>query len=173
MYYWSIVLWNIRYYENLSNYYSHYDNSCFIMLSHQQHITMQIRYNVFNGKTVYGNRVWSRTVSRPVSVSGACLAIYEQESVFSWSSILLDGYKKHSLPHQRSCEDLLVRRPKSVKTIDSTVWLRAGTLPKDISMLYIYPLSYSLFHFCFSFYNQFLLCVSFCLLACVFDSVYW
>ncbi len=33
---------------------------------------------------------------------------------------------------------------------------------------YISLLSYCLFHFCFSFYNQFLLCVSCCLLACVF-----
>ncbi len=31
-------------------------------------------------------------------------------------------------------------------------------------------LSY-LFHFCFSFYNHFLLCVSCCFLACVFGSV--
>ncbi len=38
---------NIRYYyENLANYYSHYDNSFFNMLSQQQHINMQIRYNV-------------------------------------------------------------------------------------------------------------------------------
>ncbi len=36
--------------------------------------------------------------------------------------------------------------------------------------LLIYLLS-DLFHFCFSFYNQFLLCVSCCLLACVFDNV--
>ncbi len=37
----------------------------------------------------------------------------------NWSSILLDGYKKLSLPRQPSREDLLVRRPKSVTTIDS------------------------------------------------------
>ncbi len=34
------------------------------------------------------NRVWSHTVSRPLSVLGACLAIY-----CDWSSILLDGIK--------------------------------------------------------------------------------
>ncbi len=49
----------------------------------------------------------------------------------NWSSSLLDGYKKLSLPRQPSrqpsCEALLVRRPKSVKTIDSTARLhRAG-----------------------------------------------
>lgn len=48
----SICVWNIRhYYENLDNYYSHYDYSFFNMLSQQQHINMQIRYTVFNGKT--------------------------------------------------------------------------------------------------------------------------
>ncbi len=52
MNYLSIVLWNIRcYYENLAIYYSHYDNYLFNMLSQQQHINMQIRYTVFNGKT--------------------------------------------------------------------------------------------------------------------------
>ncbi len=39
------------YYENLANYYSHYDNNFFNMLSQQQHINMQMRYTVFNGKT--------------------------------------------------------------------------------------------------------------------------
>ncbi len=53
----------------------------------------------------------------------------------NWSSILLDRYKKLSLPRQPSCEALLVRRPKSVKTINSTVRLhRAGT--KDISIAF-------------------------------------
>ncbi len=93
----------------------------------------------------------------------------------NWSSILLDGYKKLSLSQQPSrqpsCEALLTWRPKSVKTIDSTMRLhRAGTLSKDISIAF-YLSSYSLFHFCFSFYNQFLLCVSCCLLTCVLDSV--
>ncbi len=37
--------------------------------------------------------------------------------------------------------------------------------------LFVYLISYCLIHFCFSFYNQFLLCVSCCLLTCVFDSV--
>ncbi len=44
-----------------------------------------------------GNRVWSRTVSRPLSVSGACLVIYCDKGKcvqLNWSSILLDGYKK-------------------------------------------------------------------------------
>ncbi len=74
---------------------------------------------------------------------------------------MLDGYTKRSLPGQRqpSREDFLVRRPKSVKTIDSTVRLHCvGTLPKDISFIYL--LTYCLFPFCFSFYNQSLLCVS-------------
>ncbi len=44
-----------------------------------------------------------------------------------------------------------------------------GNIVLNISIA-CYLLSYCLFHFCFSFYNQFLLCVS-CLLACVFDSV--
>ncbi len=88
----------------------------------------------------------------------------------NWSSILLDGYKKCSLLfHEPSREDLLVRRPKSVKTIDSTVRLHRSGHSQTIA--YIYLLSYCLFHFCFSFYNQFLICVSCCLLACVFDSV--
>ncbi len=38
---------------------------------------------------------------------------------------------------QPSCEALLVRRPKSVKTIDSTVRLhRAGTPARDISIAF-------------------------------------
>ncbi len=41
----------------------------------------------------------------------------------NWSRILLDGYKKLSLSRQPLCEALLVRRPKSVKIIDSTVRL--------------------------------------------------
>ncbi len=55
----------------------------------------------------------------------------------NWSSILLDGYKKRSLLRQPSCEALLLRRPKSVKTIDSTMWLhRTRTLSKDISIAF-------------------------------------
>ncbi len=55
----------------------------------------------------------------------------------NWSSILLDGYKKSRLSRQPSREDLLVRRPKSAKTIDSTVRLhRAGTPAKDISIAF-------------------------------------
>ncbi len=51
----------------------------------------------------------------------------------NWSSILLDGYKKLSLPRQRSCED------RRVKTIDSTVRLhRAGTPAKDISIAFYF-----------------------------------
>ncbi len=54
-------------------------------------------------------------------------------------SDLLDGYKKVIKPRQRSrqssCEALLVGRPKSVKTIDSTVRLnQAGTPARDISI---------------------------------------
>ncbi len=54
--YRSILLWNIRYYyENLANYYSHYDNYFFNMLFQQQHINMQLDAvywcTVFNGKT--------------------------------------------------------------------------------------------------------------------------
>ncbi len=53
----------------------------------------------------------------------------------NWSSILLDGYKKLSLPEQPSRKALLVRRPKSVKTVDSAVGLhRAGTPARDISI---------------------------------------
>ncbi len=52
---------------------------------------------------------------------------------------MLDGYKNLSLPRQPSCEDLLVRRPKSVKTIDSTVRLhRAGTPATDISIAFYF-----------------------------------
>ncbi len=79
---------------------------------------------------------------------------------------MLDGYKKRSLPWQPSCEDLLVKRPMSVKTIDST---GQGHCRRIEVSLFIDLLSYCLFHFCFSFYNQFLQCVSCCLLACVFD----
>ncbi len=91
---------------------------------------------------------------------------------------MLDGYKMRSLPRQwsrqPSHEALLVRSPKSVKIIESTMRLhREGTLSKDISIDFIYLLSYCLFHFGFSFYNQFLLCVSCRLLACVFDSVHF
>ncbi len=51
----------------------------------------------------------------------------------NWSSILLDGYKKLSLPRQRSCED------RRVKTIDSTVRLhRAATPAKDISIAFYF-----------------------------------
>ncbi len=54
-----------------------------------------------------------------------------------WSSILLDGYKKLSLPRQPSCEALLVCRAKSVKTIDSTGRLhRVGTPARDISIAF-------------------------------------
>ncbi len=43
---------NIRYYyENVPNYYSHYGNNLFNMLSQQQQINMQIISIVFNGKT--------------------------------------------------------------------------------------------------------------------------
>ncbi len=62
------------------------------------------------------------------------------------------------LPWQPSCEALFVWRPKSVKTIDSTMRLHwAGT--RDISIAF-YFLSYCLFPFGFSLYNHFLLCVS-------------
>ncbi len=55
----------------------------------------------------------------------------------NWSSILLDGYTNLSLPWQPLCEALLGRRPKRVKTIDSTVRLhRAGTLPNDINIAF-------------------------------------
>ncbi len=36
----------MKYYENLSIYYSHYDNSFLNMRSQQQQINMQIRYSV-------------------------------------------------------------------------------------------------------------------------------
>ncbi len=63
---------------------------------------------------------------------------------------MLDGFKKVNIPRQPSCEALRVRRPKSVKTIDSTVRLHpAGTpqsvqhiLPANInSFTYFSPLS--------------------------------
>ncbi len=74
---------------------------------------------------------------------------------------MLDGYKKHSLPLR---EDLLVGRPKSVKTV-RLHW--AGTLSKDISIAFYLSSFLRLVSFCFSFYNK-LFC---CLLACVFDGV--
>ncbi len=77
---------------------------------------------------------------------------------------MLDGYKKRRLPQQPLCEALLVRRLKSVKTIDSTVRLHqtGGDTAKGYKyhFLFIFFTAYCLFHFCFSFYNQFLLCVS-------------
>ncbi len=55
-------------------------------------------------------------------------------------SDLLDGYIKGYYTgsgRQSSCEALLVGRPKSVKTIDSTVRLhRAGTPARDISIAF-------------------------------------
>ncbi len=36
------------YYENLTIYYSHYDNSFFNMLSQQQHINMQMMSDVYS-----------------------------------------------------------------------------------------------------------------------------
>ncbi len=60
-------------------------------------------------------------VSRPLSVSGACLAICCDESgkcvQLNWSSILLDGYKKLSLPRQWSWQPSCENR--RVKTFDS------------------------------------------------------
>ncbi len=90
------------------------------------------------------------------------------------SSILIDGYKNLSLPRQPSCEALLMRRPKSVKTIDSTVWLhRTG----DISKGYKYRFLFIFFlTACFTSVLVFITnsyCVSCCLLECVFDSVLW
>ncbi len=49
------------------------------------------------------------------------------------------GIKKRSLLRQPSREDLLVRRPKRVKTIDSTVRLhRAGARPKDTNIAFLF-----------------------------------
>jgi len=71
-----------------------------------------------------------RVLGRLLWLTGKCVQL-------NWSSILLDGYKKRSLPRQPSYEALLVRRPKSVKTIDSTVRLhRAETPAKDISIAF-------------------------------------
>ncbi len=62
----------------------------------------------------------------------------------NWSTILLDGYKKLSLPRQPSrqplCEALLVRRPKSVKTID-----RATPPDRDTGKGYKYRFLFILF----------------------------
>ncbi len=94
--------------------------------------------------------VWRRaeiTFGHLLWLTGKCVQL-------NWSSILLDGYKKRSLLRQPSREDLLVRR-SSTLPCDSTGqghWIEVS--------LFIYLISYCLFHFCFSFYNQFLLCVS-------------
>ncbi len=70
-----------------------------------------------------------RLLGRLLCLTGDCVQL-------NWS-ILLDWYKKLSLPRHLSREALLVRRPKSVKTIDSTVRLhRTGTLPNDISIAF-------------------------------------
>ncbi len=126
-------------------------------------------------RDVLKSRLFSYCIASLVSVGrllGHLLWLTGKCVQLNWSSILLDGYKKRSLPRQPSREDLLVRRPKSVKTIDSTVRLYRATPPAGIEVsLFIYLLSFCLFHCCFSFYIQFLLCVSCCLLACVFDSV--
>ncbi len=70
----------------------------------------------------------------------------------NWSnvSILLDGYKKLSIPRQRSwqpsCED------RRVKTIDSTVRLhRAATPAKDISIAFYFSSFLLLVSFLFQF----------------------
>ncbi len=71
-----------------------------------------------------------RLLGHLLGLTGNCVQL-------NWSSILLDGYKKLSLPWQPSCEALLMRRPKSVKTIDSTVRLhRPGTPARDISIAF-------------------------------------
>ncbi len=63
------------------------------------------------------------------------------KKVYSVSD-LLDGFNIYNIinviiPRQPSREDLLVRRPKSVKTIESTVRLhRAGTPARDISIAF-------------------------------------
>ncbi len=63
----------------------------------------------------------------------------------NWSSILLDGYKKLSIPRQPSCED------RRVKTFDSTVRLhRAATPAKDISIAF-----YTLTFCCYNILNWF------------------
>ncbi len=84
--------------------------------------------------------VWSRSVSRILSVLCTCLAICcgdKKESVSRWIQLVfvLDGYKK-SLVY-------CVWRSKSVKTLDSIVRLYgAGTLSKDLSIAFISPLFY-------------------------------
>ncbi len=91
----------------------------------------------------------------------------------NWSSILLDGYKKRSLPPgSRRVTSFLVWRTEECK--DHRLY--CGTPPncqRDIIIAFYYLLSYSLFHFCFSFYNQFLQCVSCCLLACVWQCSFF
>ncbi len=73
----------------------------------------------------------------------------------NWSSVLLDGYKKLSIPRQWSCED------RRVKTIDSTVRLhRAATPAKDISIAF--------------YFSSFLLLVCmYGLYACTHVVVFW
>ncbi len=108
----------------------------------------------------------SRIVSRPLSVSDACLGLYCDKGTrvqLNWSSILLDGYK--SVVYRGSLR-------MSVKTIDSTVRLHRQDTVKGYKyrFLFIFFLT-ACFTSVLVFYNQVLLCVSCCLLACVFDSV--
>ncbi len=84
---------------------------------------------------------------------------------------MLDGYKKLSLQRQPSCEALLVCRPKSVKTIDSTVRLHRAERPardkyRFLFILFLTARLTSVFIFITNYY-----CVSCCLLSCVFGSV--
>ncbi len=54
-----------------------------------------------------------RVLGHLLWLTGKCVQL-------NWSSILLDRFKKVNIPRQPSREALLVRRPKSVKTIEST-----------------------------------------------------
>ncbi len=82
------------------------------------------------GLVLYRVTCQCRALAWPFIVINKCVQL-------NWRSILLDGYKKLCLPRHPSREALLVRRPKSVKTIDSTMQLhRTGTLSKDISIAF-------------------------------------
>ncbi len=98
-----------------------------------------------------------RVLGRLLWLTGKCVQL-------NWS-ILLDGYKKRSLPRQPSYE----AREKTEECKDHRLY-RATPPGRDTGKGYQYRFLFifflTAFPFCFSFYNQFLLCVSWCLLVC-------
>ncbi len=136
-----------------------YKNITFYGSSHSSHkILTSWLINVDNFVLITSHCIASlvsvgRLLGHLLWLTGKCVQL-------NWSSILLDGYKKRSLLRQPLCEDRRVLRPSTLYRATGQ-----GHCQKIQVSLFIYLISYCLFHFCFSFYNQFLLCVSTLLLV--------